>query len=621
MISLISFVLVGCSATSSDAFPPTTTPDSTLEPARAFERSATVEAIGPTIGSDRVWDAPNTWDALDAAPGLAWSANSGLTWDEKYRAWIDGLEITQAVDGNVTAEIITPWGVSLPLNRLECAESAIVLRATFAAWYGLPFYLSGYSPALGENVYYGHFGMVRSNGTPVPWQPDFSTYTDATDAMDALDVADIPSQWVDDPALEGLALTLAQDDANEFLGVDQFTGAYLDEIHANKRVGHWLLRTLTDFGSIHLAHATNVFDLEADAIEPGDVLIHRWQAQGVGHTMVVKERIDSPDQSADINVLAGNMPRVQPRWLFDAVSKTYFTHRYSGGADIDPNTGEAYVTFGGGLKRWRTPIEQGGRWVNIVPLDDRGDYISTNDPTALSARLDDFEILLGEQNPEDARDALLVAIEASRDALEGHPSSCANRERRENAFEDLYALMEAEFGMTRAEVDWEYRTLADYVFAELDYTASPSCCWNSSTDTMYDLVIAYAEAEQDDAEAANTCVEPTIFRMRDGGYAPFSDYAASVGQADAWVDWSADEACPQADATDGIVSREPFTAWCDLEAPADPDPVDPDPTDTGDTGVDNGDTEGGCGCSSNSSALWGFGLAAVGMVLQRRRED
>ncbi len=595
-----------------------------LEAPRQVERSASAEVSGPLTSSEAVWAVPNHWSDLDPDPGLAWSANSGLDWNEKYRLWVDDLAITPSMTGNVTAELSTPWG-AVPLASLECAESAFVLRASFAAWHGLPFYVSGYSPALGQNVYYGHFGMVTASGTPVSWAPDFSQLADHTAAMDAGD------PWIEDPALQGEALPFQDDDLNDFLEPGARTGDWLDVIHANKRVAHLLMRMLTDFGSVHLAHATNVFDVTAEGTETGDVLVHRWQPQGIGHVMIVKEIADDPDSAGeDVNVLQGSMPRVQPRWMFEAVAQGYFTDRHAGSDDLDAN-GVPYVEMGGGVKRWRTAEQSGGVWSNVVPVSDTPIWIPADDTTALAARIDAFDLRFGEHTPEGRRDALLAEIAIAREALRTRPASCANRTRREDAFDELYVLQEDELGIDRATTDALYRDVDDYVFAELSYDESPSCCWNSTTPEMYAIIRDFADAELADAEATSTCVEPTVFRMRDGGYDPFETFASQTGRAGDWVMWSADEACPQAGALDGVEIREPWSDWCEVAAlldasnADDEDPTDPaDPIDDEDSededliGPDPGGSDGGCGCSGGVQS-WSMGVGLLGVMLSGRR--
>jgi hypothetical protein len=89
---------------------------------------------GPRVAglsaTTEVWKVNRRWYETDAAAGIAWPANSTLTWDEKFAAWVDSL----AVHGEgytKTFKLSTPWGKTLPAPRLECAETAMFLRATF----------------------------------------------------------------------------------------------------------------------------------------------------------------------------------------------------------------------------------------------------------------------------------------------------------------------------------------------------------------------------------------------------------------------------------------------------------------------------------------------------------
>src|SRR5688500_6086815 len=51
----------------------------------------------------QVWTARNAWDDTTTpaarAAGIAWAADSGLTWDQKYAAWIDAMGWIPAADG------------------------------------------------------------------------------------------------------------------------------------------------------------------------------------------------------------------------------------------------------------------------------------------------------------------------------------------------------------------------------------------------------------------------------------------------------------------------------------------------------------------------------------------
>ncbi len=99
--------------------------------------------IATNTSRTQVWTARNKWEdtttAAARAAGLAWGENSGLTWDEKYARWIDSLGWIPSVDNySTTVNLTTPWGKTLPSPYLECAEMALFLRITFAAWYELP---------------------------------------------------------------------------------------------------------------------------------------------------------------------------------------------------------------------------------------------------------------------------------------------------------------------------------------------------------------------------------------------------------------------------------------------------------------------------------------------------
>ena len=62
-------------------------------------------------------------------------------------------------------------------------------------------------------------------------------------------------------------------------------GAFADEIHLNKRAGHFLVLLLDYFGSVNLADSANTYNLVPDKVRAGDVLLERWQRVGIGHTI------------------------------------------------------------------------------------------------------------------------------------------------------------------------------------------------------------------------------------------------------------------------------------------------------------------------------------------------
>jgi hypothetical protein len=493
------------------------------------------ESTGPrTSGlssSTEVWAVTGRWYNVTPEAGIAWPADSGLTWDEKYAAWVDAMGPTTGDDGHVTVQMIAPWTDSLPAPRLECAEMAMFLRATFASWYGLPFFMTAWHPDVGD-LHMGHFGVVDSEGRRVTGYPSYSTsYVDHTASYSG-------GAWPSDTALHAKALTTLLDDHNDHLGPDAYSGAYFDTMFLNKRMGHFLVSLLTNNGSMHLASARNTWDLDPDEMRQGDFSVQRWSDYGIGHVVILKE-VDEVDGQLDVDIVYGSMPRIQPKWYDEAIGSAYLTSRSAGSGDQD-YTGTRYSEYGGGLKRWRAPVVLGGRWLNAVPVSDRGAYIADDDYTALEARPDRIDALLGNKTPEEQRDALLERIEIAREALRHTPASCANRTRREEAFDELYVLMAGSFGTARSDVDSTYRILEDYVFAELDYEQSKTCCWNATTPDMWGIIMDFADEEVD----ADTCVEPTVFKARNNGYDLWANYAADTGRAGQWKTWSADELPP-----------------------------------------------------------------------------
>ena len=506
--------------------------------------------------STEVWEVTGRWYEISGESGPAWATDSGLTWDEKYAAWVDRMAPVTSDDGHMTVEMITPWGDTLPAPRLECAEMGMFLRATFASWYGLPFFMTAWHADVGD-IHMGHFGIVDSNGQRVTGYSSFGTqYDDHTDTWDG-------GAWPTDGKLAGRALTTLKDDLNEFLGDDAYAGAYFDKLFLNKRTGYFLLNLLTHTGSMHLASPRNTWDIQPEVMREGDVLVQRWQSLGIGHVVVLKE-VEEVDGQLDVEVVYGSMPRIQPKWYGESIASSYLTSEYAGGGEVDGG-GTPYSRYHGGLKRWRSPVVLGGRWVNIVQVSDRDAYISATDYDTLEARPEKTEALLGGGTPEDKAEAIEARIDVARESLRKRPASCANRIRREEAFDELYTLMGEHFDMDKATVDAEYRLLEDYVFAELSYDDSKTCCWNQTTEAMWEIVVDYAAEEQEDA--GDVCLPPTVFRAEDGDYARWADFADATGRGHLWNPWSEDETCPQRDAIDDVVVQD-LDGWCDtLEAP------------------------------------------------------
>ncbi len=514
--------------------------------------------VATNTSRTQVWTVRNHWEDRTTpaarAAGLAWPADSGLSWDEKFGRWVESLAWIPAHDGyGTTVELTTPWGKTLPSPYLECAEMAMFLRITFAAWYQLPFQLEAISN--GQRVYFGHYG-VRTIAGRFAQTPEFGiAYKDHSASTTWM------AQWPKDATLRKRRLWGGVDEQRA-LGADAVFGTYLDEIHLNKRAGYFTALTINYLGSMNLADSANTYNLVPDAVRPGDVLLERWQRDGIGHTLVVKAVDPIGEGNLDVTTISGSMPRRQGMRESGVASKSYFTSDYAGGPGTSW-TGEPYAKLGGGLKRFRITRNVGGYWTNTWAASDEAHWINSVDYPRIAARPARFQTLLGQVSPEQQRTQLLAVIADARHHLSQYPASCTARERREHAFRELYDLSGRAFGQTRAQVDDAVRTLEDDVFGELTYTQSKTCCWNSSTSAMYEIIMAHARAEQAAADAAHVCRAPTVFRSRSDGYRLWSDYAQSIGRSAEWRAWSEDESCPQRNVFEDALAPASATPYCE----------------------------------------------------------
>jgi hypothetical protein len=549
---------------------------------------------GPSASQDfsdtEAWKVRNQWTDRDntdeaRAAGMAWPAHSGLTWDQKYSAWIGAMQKIPAVqlsygEEGSTYQLLTPYGKTMPAPSLECAETAMFLRATFAAWYGLPFYMEA-RDAKNQRVFVGHFGARTLTGR---WgsSPAFAKYSDKTSGWHPGDA------WPSDATLRRQALVDSAgnpDDPQKMIADDAHFGAYADEIFLNKRAGYLVVYILNFFYSGSLADPVNTYNLKPEAIREGDVLIRRWQRNGIGHTMVVKHMSQNSLGQPMAEIVAGGMPRHQGEWSDEVTAKDDLSLEDGGGmgSSDDKPTPVPYWQLGGGIKRWRAARVMNGSWINTYMPDDQASFISSTDPVHLTPRPSRFKDYLGEVPAPEKRDALLKQIDDARTNLSGNPSSCESRKDRERAFENLYALAD-KLGTTAGDLERQYRRIDDFVFRELDYTSSKTCCWDSSSPQMYGIIMAYAQAEQQAAQAAMMCKAPTVFRAHAevpagytgvaDGYQLWRNWAAQQGRSAEWIDakgqpavWHEDEECNQrvaADDTEDFIRFE----FCETDTPS-----------------------------------------------------
>ncbi len=515
--------------------------------------------------STAVWEVKNQWSDRDTVEaklaGMAWDEDSGLSWDEKYSQWVDQMERREAESYGETFTFTTPFGKTLPAPSLECAEVALFLRATFASWYGLPFFIEA-RDSQGQRLYLGHFGFRTAQGKYAN-SPNFRTsYKDFSDQLDWVDL----NGWPRDDRLRKRKLGGSQDDEQPAIGEGAHAGTYFDEIFLNKRAGYFMIYLLSYYGSVNLADPSNTFNITPESITPGDVLLQRWQRRGIGHTLVVKE-VSRPEEGFfEVEMVSGSMPRRQPKWENAASSKHSLTASKSGGTELN-NDDVPYAKLGGGIKRWRTPVLQSDRWTNIVPVEYQRNYVRSNDYARIGARVQSFDDLLVELPPERKREAILERVQSARMHLSMYPASCAARIRREEAFQDLYELERSEFYNDEADVDATYRRLEDYVLSALVYEESKTCCWNSTTNEMYQVIMDYAHKELE--SMGDACVAPTVFKATNGGYDLWRDFAIETGREGQWVAWSEDELCEQRATENDIIDiTKNGTELCDLDPSA-----------------------------------------------------
>jgi len=516
--------------------------------------------VNTNTRATQVWSATNKWEDKDTAaaklPGMAWPADSEFSWDKKYSLWVASMVRVASEAGYYdTFTLTTPWGKTLPSPKLECAEMAMFLRATFSAWYNLPFYLEAMDRH-GTRIYFGHNGVRTRNGRYKSTPNYGSWYADHT----KLTSEQYTANWPSDAKLRKRKMYGGTDNQT-MLGDDATTGTYMDEIHLNKRAGYFTMLLLNYLGSMNLADANNLYNIVPESVRPGDVLVERWQRSGIGHTLIVKDVVELGEGNLDVNLISGSMPRRQGKWETGYASKSSLTNPYTGGVGT-ASDGNEYVKLGGGIKRFRVTKNIGGYWTNTWMNADEANWINSTDYERIRARPQRFASILGEVTPEMQRISLLASIEDARNHLRRYPASCSARERRERAFEDLYDLSERKFNMDKTAVDREHRKLEDETLGELVYDKSKTCCWNSTNAAMYGVIMEFARREQAQADADGVCVKPTVFMNHSDGYARYKALAEEMGVGGQWVAWSEDESCSQRDVASDTEAEHQQSDFC-----------------------------------------------------------
>ena len=561
-----------------------------------------------------VWSIQHKWSDINAA--------TGKTYDMDYVDWVAGLGKTKGFRFGETLELHTPPGAAhqrtLAAPTLECADTALFARVAFASMNHLPFYVKA------GDVYAGHFGIIKKDGSLHPFGQGFKR------------LADFEPQgwregqpWPSDKSLRSKHIVDYKSGDDTFVEATPGTpgggGAWFDEFFLNKRVGYFLISLVSLFGSTNLAEEGNLFHIKPEATRPGDALLHRHGKYApIGHTLFVyQSRFVKPGRM-EIEVVSGSMPARQATWAPHYESRGYFLSEEAGGeksvdecrtdysldfdnkarcrkelsTSVAPATGcvapnekhpwedgkcirYAYVPsektdlrkMGGGIRRFRNALLTNGHWQNIVPTSARDIYIADTDLQAIGARTKQFEQLLSLGSVQERKDAALATIKSYREYIRTAPSTCSKRTSREEAFEDLYRAYSDDGEFDKAKIDKEVRILEDYVFAELDYDSSKTCCWNSTKREHFDTIMSWAKAETDKATAAGTCAPPPVFKAQGegDGYQQVRAFARSKGLPfpDAWTE---DEPCKAKNIPeDTLTGRAKTPTFCSAPpAPANP---------------------------------------------------
>ena len=94
-----------------ESFEPELSPGGAL--GKADDAGVAALPVNGNYADSTVWEVKNQWEDTDTPAareaGIAWPADSGLNWDEKYGLWVESLN---TIDDhyNQTFEISTPWG-------------------------------------------------------------------------------------------------------------------------------------------------------------------------------------------------------------------------------------------------------------------------------------------------------------------------------------------------------------------------------------------------------------------------------------------------------------------------------------------------------------------------------
>src|SRR5262249_5326378 len=270
-------------------------------------------------------------------------------------------------------------GKAVPGRKMDCAVLALLLRFWFAAWYHLPIYFVGWDGH--TPVYFGHFGVRTASGQ---WShaPAFAQYADYSNQTPD----QYNTKWPSDVPLRTRGVSPGDD--LPFLGPGAREGAFLDEIHLNKRAARLVLFAQAYLGSHNMVDSQNTYNIVPEALRTGDVLMFARSPTVDGHTTIVTRVTEVAPGSIKAEAVYGNDAPAQPQWQDPAETRSLFTDNEGGGPVLNTPYGGTtlYSHLNGGLKRFRVAKNKHGKWTNTWMDADEASWINDTDYDKIGAR-------------------------------------------------------------------------------------------------------------------------------------------------------------------------------------------------------------------------------------------
>ena len=491
----------------------------------------------------QAWVVTNQWEDTDTpdarAAGIAWSANSGLTWDQKYAAWVGSLQQIPTLDNTfTTVTISTPFGKSVPGPKLDCADLAILLRMSFAAWYHLPFYLSPTTTTRRSTSVTSACARRPARGTSTS---NWSKYADYEHRRRRSTRRTGPRTRRCARAASPRATTCRTS------GPARARARSSTRSTSNKRAARLILFTQAFLGSHNMVDSQNTYNLVPEALP------HRRRADVRARADRRRPHDDRHARHAlapgslQAEAIYGNDPPAQPAWQDPAETKSLFTDDEGGGPSLNTAYGgmTPYSHLNGGLKRLRVAKEKHGYWVNTWMDADEASWINDTDYDAIAARPARFAELLGSSDPAVERDQLLAAIAEKRAYLPRSPG-VVRRARRSR--ERVREALHADAGQLRHDARDGRRAVPhdDRGLRRSRRSTTRTRARAAGTRRLRDVRPHHGVRAAAAGERRRAASSRPIFKLTANSYDPFAAFATQTGQASRGCRWTADESCAQA---------------------------------------------------------------------------